>query len=79
VLQVLCNPKVYATSTPNCCIVVADTAVVVFDPGFQTVLIHLYFGNTALSCTVNIHCPQYCIQNKQNLNLQLLSCVIQTP
>ncbi|KAA0716378.1 Kinetochore-associated protein 1 [Triplophysa tibetana] len=53
--KVLSNPKVYASSNPNCSIVVADTAVFLFDPSFQTVLIHLYFDTLVDAVTV---CPQ---------------------
>ncbi len=61
-LQVLSNPKVYAFSTPNCFIVVADTAVVLFDPGFQTVLNNFYFGTHDQSSKVNIYySSKYCL------------------
>ncbi|XP_073716353.1 kinetochore-associated protein 1 isoform X1 [Misgurnus anguillicaudatus] len=53
--KVLSNPKVYAFSNPNCNVVVADTAVVLFDPAFQTVLIHLYFDTLVDAVTI---CPQ---------------------
>lgn len=53
--KVLSEPRLYASSTPHCCILAADTAVVLFDPGFQTVLIHLYFDTVVDAVTV---CPQ---------------------
>ncbi|XP_043096489.1 kinetochore-associated protein 1 isoform X3 [Puntigrus tetrazona] len=53
--KVVSNPKVYAFSTTNCCIIVADTAVVLFDPGFQTVLNHFYFDTVVDAVTT---CPQ---------------------
>ncbi|XP_056103315.1 kinetochore-associated protein 1 isoform X1 [Rhinichthys klamathensis goyatoka] len=69
--RVLCNPKVYASSTPNCCIVVADTAVVVFDPGFQTVLIHLYFDSVVDAVTA---CPQgqFLLVGERNGSLHII-------
>ncbi|KAG7480993.1 hypothetical protein MATL_G00062040 [Megalops atlanticus] len=38
------NPQLFASSSGNCSIVVADTTVVLFDQNFQSVLLHLYFG-----------------------------------
>ncbi|XP_073696057.1 kinetochore-associated protein 1 [Garra rufa] len=69
--KVLSNPKVYASSTPNCCIVVADTAVVLFDPGFQTVLIHLYFDSVVDAVTA---CPQgqFLLVGERNGSLHII-------
>ncbi|XP_051529247.1 kinetochore-associated protein 1 [Myxocyprinus asiaticus] len=69
--KVLSNPKVYASSNPNCCIVVADNAVVLFDPGFQTVLIHLYFDTLVDAVTV---CPQgqFLLVGERNGSLHII-------
>ncbi|XP_056602843.1 kinetochore-associated protein 1 [Triplophysa dalaica] len=69
--KVLSNPKVYASSNPNCSIVVADTAVFLFDPSFQTVLIHLYFDTLVDAVTV---CPQgqFLLIGERNGNLHII-------
>lgn len=46
--QVPPNSRIYAVINANCCVVVADRTVLVFDPSFQTVLHHLYFGKCSL-------------------------------
>uniref|UniRef100_A0A673J6Y3 RZZ complex subunit KNTC1/ROD C-terminal domain-containing protein n=1 Tax=Sinocyclocheilus rhinocerous TaxID=307959 RepID=A0A673J6Y3_9TELE len=69
--KVLSDPKLYASSTPHCCIVAADTAVVLFDPGFQTVLIHLYFDTVVDAVTV---CPQaqFLLVGERNGSLHII-------
>lgn len=69
--KVVSKPNVYASSTPNCCIIVVDTAVVLFDPGFQTVLIHLYFDSVVDAVTV---CPQgqFLLVGERNGSLHII-------
>ncbi|RXN10649.1 kinetochore-associated 1 isoform X1 [Labeo rohita] len=69
--EVLSNPRVSASSTPSCCVVVADTAVVLFDPGFQTVLIHLYFDTVVDAVTA---CPQgqFLLVGERNGSLHII-------
>ncbi|XP_050966456.1 kinetochore-associated protein 1 isoform X1 [Labeo rohita] len=69
--KVLSNPRVSASSTPSCCVVVADTAVVLFDPGFQTVLIHLYFDTVVDAVTA---CPQgqFLLVGERNGSLHII-------
>ncbi|XP_016335387.1 kinetochore-associated protein 1-like, partial [Sinocyclocheilus anshuiensis] len=68
---VLSDPKLYASSTPHCCIVAADTAVVLFDSSFQTVLIHLYFDTVVDAVTV---CPQaqFLLVGERNGSLHII-------
>lgn len=70
----LSNPKVYASSNPNCSVVVADTAVFLFDPSFQTVLIHLYFGNSSSTFTNHVIIKQQVNQNVFLLLSMFLLC-----
>ncbi|XP_056314738.1 kinetochore-associated protein 1 [Danio aesculapii] len=69
--KVVSKPNVYASSTPNCCIIVVDTAVVLFDPSFQTVLIHLYFDSVVDAVTV---CPQgqFLLVGERNGSLHII-------
>ncbi|KAF5904768.1 kinetochore-associated protein 1, partial [Clarias magur] len=49
------NSRIYAFNNANCCVVVADSTVVLLDPSFQTVLHHLYFDTLVDAVSV---CPQ---------------------
>uniref|UniRef100_A0AAR2LD09 RZZ complex subunit KNTC1/ROD C-terminal domain-containing protein n=1 Tax=Pygocentrus nattereri TaxID=42514 RepID=A0AAR2LD09_PYGNA len=65
------NPRIYASNNQNCCLVVADATVVLFDPSFQTVLAHLYFDTSVDAVSV---CPQghFLFVAERNGNLHII-------
>ncbi|KAL2103881.1 hypothetical protein ACEWY4_000749 [Coilia grayii] len=67
--KVVSSPKLYALMTPTNCIVVCDTSVVLFDPSFQTVLLHLYFETS-----VDAVCTEgsFLLVGERNGNLHLV-------
>ncbi|TRY91813.1 hypothetical protein DNTS_012445, partial [Danionella cerebrum] len=69
--QVVCKPQVYSSSTAACCLIVVDTAVVLLDPGLQTVLIHLYFDSVVDVVTA---CPQgqFLLVGERNGSLHII-------
>ncbi|KAL7836428.1 hypothetical protein AOLI_G00277120 [Acnodon oligacanthus] len=69
--KVLSNPRIYASNNQNCCLVVADATVVLFEPSFQTVLAHLYFDTSVDAVSV---CPQgrFLFVAERNGNLHII-------
>ncbi|XP_062873879.1 kinetochore-associated protein 1 [Trichomycterus rosablanca] len=63
--------RLYAWNSPSCCIVVADTTVVLFDSGHQTVLLHLYFDSVVDAVSV---CPrgQFLFVGERNGSLHII-------
>uniref|UniRef100_W5KXF6 Kinetochore associated 1 n=1 Tax=Astyanax mexicanus TaxID=7994 RepID=W5KXF6_ASTMX len=68
--QVQSNSRISASNNLNCCLVVADATVVLFDPSFQTVLVHLYF---TVVDAVSV-CPQgrFLFVGERNGNLHVI-------
>ncbi|XP_022522575.2 kinetochore-associated protein 1 [Astyanax mexicanus] len=69
--QVQSNSRISASNNLNCCLVVADATVVLFDPSFQTVLVHLYFDTVVDAVSV---CPQgrFLFVGERNGNLHVI-------
>ncbi|XP_060762821.1 kinetochore-associated protein 1 isoform X2 [Neoarius graeffei] len=69
--KVLPDSNIYASNNANCCVVVADSTVVLFDPSFQTVLHHLYFDTFVDAASV---CPQgqFLFVGERNGNLHII-------
>ncbi|XP_066511842.1 kinetochore-associated protein 1-like [Hoplias malabaricus] len=69
--QVQANPRIYASNNQNCCLVVVDATVVLFDPSFQTILAHLYFDTPVDAVSV---CPQgsFLFVGERNGNLHII-------
>uniref|UniRef100_A0A8B9R6W8 Kinetochore associated 1 n=1 Tax=Astyanax mexicanus TaxID=7994 RepID=A0A8B9R6W8_ASTMX len=65
------NSRISASNNLNCCLVVADATVVLFDPSFQTVLVHLYFDTVVDAVSV---CPQgrFLFVGERNGNLHVI-------
>ncbi|XP_046697965.1 kinetochore-associated protein 1 isoform X3 [Silurus meridionalis] len=65
------NSRIYAFNNANCCVVVADRTVILFDPSFQTVLHHLYFDTLVDVVSV---CPQgqFLFVGERNGNLHII-------
>ncbi|XP_031422613.1 kinetochore-associated protein 1 isoform X1 [Clupea harengus] len=72
--NVVSNPKLYASLTSTSCIVICDTSVVLFDPSFQTVLLHLYFDTS-----VDAVCSEgsFLLVGERNGNLHLIYVPLQ--
>ncbi|KAG7318542.1 hypothetical protein KOW79_018297 [Hemibagrus wyckioides] len=70
--QVPPNSRICAFNDATCCVVVADSTVVLFDPSFQTVLHHLYFDTLVDAVSV---CPQgqFLFVGERNGNLHIIS------
>ncbi|KAL4646609.1 kinetochore-associated protein 1 [Arapaima gigas] len=69
--KVLHNPDLYASYSSNCTIVVADTTVVLFDQNFQSVLLHLNFGDQVDTVAV-CQKGQFLLVGERNGNLHLV-------
>ncbi|XP_026865073.2 kinetochore-associated protein 1 [Electrophorus electricus] len=65
------NTRIYASNNQSCCIVVADTTVVLFDPSFQTILLHLYFDTIVDAVSVCPH-AQFLFVGERNGNLHII-------
>lgn len=69
--QVPPNSRIYAFNNTSCCVVVADSTVVLFEPSFQTVLHHQYFDTLVDAVSV---CPQgrFLFVGERNGNLHII-------
>ncbi|XP_063063837.1 kinetochore-associated protein 1 [Engraulis encrasicolus] len=67
--KVVSSPKLFAALTPASCIVVCDTSVILFDPSFQTILLHLFFETS-----VDAVCTEgnFLLVGERNGNLNLV-------
>ncbi|XP_028824340.1 kinetochore-associated protein 1 isoform X2 [Denticeps clupeoides] len=69
--QVPSRPRLFSSSCPHCCLVACDTAVVLFDPGFQSVLLHLYF-DTLVDAVDVCSKGKFLVVGERNGNLHLI-------
>ncbi|KAL0979386.1 hypothetical protein UPYG_G00184390 [Umbra pygmaea] len=69
--KVRSNPQLYALSTSNCSIVVADTTVILFDLCYQTVLLHLDFDSDVDTVDVCLD-GQFLVVCERNGNIHLI-------